>query len=170
MYKHIVKVIFVSIAALILAPTAFALGGGGAGSVEPGGACEKAGEGMFHRANGEPFSGTANVSWNNNSDATVRFSGEATQSETGCKVTFSGGYLDSIFQKDFEALTERDLVGICLGNVEIADDNTGDCSKKVSGFMETLFLKKLRAIESASGTKAFNVNVMLTPLSQEGGI
>lgn len=169
MYKNMVKMIFVSILSLFMVPTAFALGGGGAGSTEPGGACEDAGEGMFSRAKGAPFQGTTTVTWNFD-DATVGFRGEATQFGTGCMVSFIGGFLNSISQEDFEALTARDLVGICITNVQESEGNTGDCSKKDSEFMETLVSNRLRAVDSTPERPddiLFNVDVMLTPLSQD---
>ena len=168
MYKTMIKTLFVSILSLMIAPAAFALSGGGASSVEPGDACEAAVSGAFSRAQGAPFQGTTTVTWDVNNGGVVAFDGVATQFGTGCEVAFSGKIGDPIFQEQFEALTARDLVGVCITNVQVAQGNSGDCSKKGSDFMESLVSTRLRFTARQPGVQSrFTVEMMLTPLVQD---
>ena len=160
MYKTMIKTFFASILSLLMVSAAFALGGGGASSVEPGDSCEQdpTGEGnLFKRAPGAPFSGNVLVSYDVNT-AQATYSGTIVQFGSTCSVTLTGKQ-DLVAPGDFNSFTGRDLRGLCL---KVEPDGSGDCSGLDSVFMEVLTGKQ----PSRAGPSA-TVEIMAYPLRIE---
>ena len=132
MCRTIVKFIFVSLVSLVMVPTAFALGGGGASSTEPGDSCERTlmDGSLFKRATGAPFSGEATATY---AAGEVNYGGTITQFGSGCAVTFAG-FQEAVVKDDFDTFSGRDLKGLCLQVLS----SEGDCSATDSIYMEVL--------------------------------
>ena len=164
MYKTILKFISVSFMSLIMVPTAFALGGGGASSTEPGDSCEFASNGTaaLKRSPGAPYSGNVTIT-----DTGEVSQGSRIYSVIGIITQFGNDdcfvSVDTEFSSGnpnlFDNLRSQDLRSVCLQNLTIPQG----CAGSDTVYMEVINGRDLQEIIPTVKT----VEILASPLRNE---